>query len=67
VPAHWRNGVPAAPAEQGLKDTVPIPASDGFVRVQATFADYLGRFPFHCHILEHASLTGMTAVMEITA
>ena len=60
------NGAAPPPTMQGLKDTVPIPAN-GTVRLQATFTDYQGRFVFHCHILEHASYTGMMARFDVTA
>lgn len=59
------NGVAPGPSMRGLKDTVPIPAN-GTVRLQATFSDYKGKFVFHCHLLEHASFTGMMATMQIT-
>lgn len=59
------NGDPPGPAMSGLKDTVPIPVA-GTVRLQATFSDYKGKFAFHCHLLEHASLAGMMATMQIT-
>jgi spore coat protein A len=34
------------------KDTVRVPPRSK-VRVVMDFEDYLGRFPFHCHILDH--------------
>jgi spore coat protein A len=34
------------------KDTVRVPPN-GTVRVIMDFEDYPGRFPFHCHILDH--------------
>jgi spore coat protein A len=34
------------------KDTVRVPANHR-VRVIARFENYLGRFPYHCHILDH--------------
>jgi spore coat protein A len=58
-----RNGVPPRSAEAGLKDTVTV-APGETVRIQATFADYLGRFVYHCHMLDHSAL-GMMAQMEI--
>ena len=60
------NGAAPGPSMAGLKDTVPIPAN-GSVRLQATFADYPGKYVFHCHLLEHASYTGMMARMDVTA
>lgn len=61
-----RDGRPPTPDDAGLKDTVPIPPGTS-VRVQATFnSDYLGRYVYHCHFLEHSGL-GMMAQMEIVA
>jgi FtsP/CotA-like multicopper oxidase with cupredoxin domain len=58
-----RTGAPMTPDDAGLKDTVKIPAGTS-VRLQATFTDYLGRYVYHCHFLEHSSV-GMMAQMEI--
>ena len=44
--------VPPAPEEDGWKDTVLV-APDQMVRVIARFDDFVGRFPYHCHMLEH--------------
>ncbi|MBX3355274.1 MAG: DNRLRE domain-containing protein [Phycisphaeraceae bacterium] len=44
--------IPPAPNEMGWKDTVD--AWPGyFTRVIVHFDQYLGLFPYHCHILEH--------------
>jgi FtsP/CotA-like multicopper oxidase with cupredoxin domain len=46
---------PATPpdaSEAGWKDTAPV-APNEIVRVIARFEDYAGRYPYHCHILEH--------------
>lgn len=46
---------PAVPPDSsmaGWKDTVPVLPNEA-VRVIARFDDYLGRFAYHCHILEH--------------
>lgn len=40
------------PGEAGWKDTVQV-SPDERVRIIARFEDYLGNFPYHCHILEH--------------
>jgi spore coat protein A len=47
-------GSPAPPAaeEAGWKDTVQVGPNE-IVRVITRFEDYTGRFPYHCHILEH--------------
>lgn len=60
-----RTGAPMTPDDAGLKDTVRVPPGTS-VRLQATFADYLGRYVYHCHFLEHSSI-GMMAQMEIVA
>ena len=38
--------------ERGWKDTVMV-APNEIVRVVTRFEDFVGRFPYHCHILEH--------------
>jgi FtsP/CotA-like multicopper oxidase with cupredoxin domain len=57
------DGAPPPIDQLGLKDTVLVPPGKT-VRLQATFADYLGKYAFHCHFNEHSSL-GMMAQMEI--
>jgi spore coat protein A len=47
-----RNGAPPESWESGWKDTVFVAGGDT-VRVITRFSDYRGRYPFHCHILEH--------------
>ncbi len=44
--------VPPAPNEAGWKDTVQTLPKE-ITRVIARFEDYTGRYPYHCHILEH--------------
>ncbi|WP_245966759.1 multicopper oxidase family protein [Sphaerisporangium album] len=58
-----RNGGAPLPQDAGLKDTIELPPNST-ARVQATFTDYLGRYAYHCHYLEHSTL-GMMAQMEI--
>jgi spore coat protein A len=58
-----RNGQPPAPSEAGWKDTVPLQPGET-VRLQATFADYPGRYVYHCHLIDHSS-HGMMATMQI--
>ncbi|MGW4065067.1 multicopper oxidase family protein [Amycolatopsis sp. NPDC004747] len=60
-----RGGNPLRPDDAGLKDTVQV-APGETVRLQATFNDYLGKYMFHCHFLEHSSL-GMMAQLEVVA
>jgi hypothetical protein len=40
------------PWEQGWKDTAPV-YPDQVLRVICKFEDYTGKFPYHCHVLEH--------------
>jgi FtsP/CotA-like multicopper oxidase with cupredoxin domain len=47
----------------GLQDTVPLyPGKDVVIRQR--FADFTGKFVFHCHILNHED-NGMMAVVEV--
>jgi spore coat protein A len=47
-----RNGGQPPPWERGWKDTVMVGPQET-VRVIARFTDYKGKYPYHCHILEH--------------
>ncbi|GAB1511541.1 multicopper oxidase family protein [Actinophytocola sp. KF-1] len=58
-----REGAPSRPSDAGRKDTVAIPP-DTAVRIQTTFTDYVGKYVYHCHFLDHSSV-GMMAQMEI--
>lgn len=58
-----RDGRPPAPAEAGWKDTVTVMPGQT-VRVAATFSGYTGRYLYHCHLLDHSSMS-MMAQMEI--
>ncbi|GHI04373.1 hypothetical protein AQI88_39785 [Streptomyces cellostaticus] len=58
-----RNGAPPDGGEAGLKDTVTVFPGET-VRIQATFADYRGRYLYHCHFLDHAA-EGMMAQLEV--
>ena len=40
------------PWEQGWKDTAPV-YPDQVLRVICRFEDYTGKYPYHCHVLEH--------------
>jgi cysteine-rich repeat protein len=44
--------VAPAPEEAGWKDTVAVGPREA-VRVIARFENFVGLFPYHCHILEH--------------
>ena len=47
------NPVPPEPSEAGWKDTVR--ADPGMItRIIVKFEGYVGRYVWHCHILEHA-------------
>ncbi|MGW2253335.1 multicopper oxidase family protein [Kitasatospora sp. NPDC001660] len=59
-----RNGRPPGPEESGLKDTVRLLPGES-VRLQAVFDSYHGRYPYHCHLLDHSAM-GMMAQMEIS-
>ena len=43
---------PPQPYEAGWKDTAPVNPSE-VLRVIARFEDFVGRYAYHCHILEH--------------
>jgi FtsP/CotA-like multicopper oxidase with cupredoxin domain len=58
-----RNGGPPGPDDAGRKDTVYLGPGES-VRIQTTFTDYVGRYVYHCHFLEHSAV-GMMAEMEI--
>jgi spore coat protein A len=44
--------IPPDPNEAGWKDTAMVHPQE-ILRVIAQFNDYLGKYPYHCHILEH--------------
>jgi len=44
--------VPPSPNEAGWKDTFACHPAQ-ITRVITRFEDYTGRYPYHCHILEH--------------
>lgn len=48
-----RNGKPEPGHDTYPKDTVRLNPGD-VVRIQATFDTQIGRYPFHCHFLDHA-------------
>lgn len=62
-----RNGIPPAPGETGLKDTVVVAPGER-VRLLLKFADYADPdrpYMYHCHILEHedAGMMGQFTVV----
>lgn len=54
------NGRAPAATHAGWKDTVIVPAMLGTVEIITQFTDYTGRFPFHCHVLEHEDMMMMS-------
>jgi spore coat protein A len=49
-------GLPVAPEprEAGWKDTVQAPPG-AITRIIARFEGYVGKYVWHCHVLEHAA------------
>jgi len=63
-----RNGVPPAPGEMGLKDTVVVSPRES-VKLLLSFSDYTDQdraYMYHCHILEHED-AGMMGQFVVTA
>jgi spore coat protein A len=58
--------VPPPPHEAGWKDTVQVGPNE-IVRVIARFERYTGRFPYHCHVLEHEDHEMMRQFETVTA
>ena len=64
--------VSAGPIPPGKQDTVPVPPRmtvdgtvvNGNVTFRTCFADFTGRFVYHCHFLTHED-RGMMAVVEV--
>jgi len=52
IPTPTGGALPILPTERGPKDTVLVGPGE-IVRVIARFEDYVGRYPYHCHVLEH--------------
>jgi cysteine-rich repeat protein len=61
------SGEPQPPerGERGWKDTVQVGPLE-IVRVIARFEDFEGRYPYHCHLLEHEE-HGMMRQFEVRA
>jgi FtsP/CotA-like multicopper oxidase with cupredoxin domain len=49
----------------GLQDIVKLPAK-GEVVIRMRLTDFVGKYVFHCHILNHED-NGMMAIVEVTA
>lgn len=58
-----RDGQAVAAHETGLKDTVYV-GHGSTVRIKVRYDRYLGRYLYHCHLLDHSSM-GMMAQAEI--
>jgi spore coat protein A, manganese oxidase len=58
-----RNDQPVGGHETGWKDTVAVPVG-GSVRIKVRYDRYLGRYLYHCHLLDHSSM-GMMAQLEV--
>ncbi|MGE5179830.1 MAG: multicopper oxidase domain-containing protein [Bacteroidota bacterium] len=57
---------PPQPYEAGWKDTAPVNPNE-VVRVIARFTDFLGRYPYHCHVLEHEDHEMMRQFQVVSA
>jgi spore coat protein A len=57
--------VPPAPHERGWKDVVQCPAGT-VTRIIVPFQGFVGRYIYHCHILEHEA-NDMMRPYEVTA
>ena len=61
-----RDGNPPTADDMGRKDTIPLPPGTS-ARLLVTFdSDYLGRYLYHCHFIEHSSV-GMMGQMNVVA
>jgi spore coat protein A len=58
--------IPPEPYETGWKDTAKAPART-LTRVISRFEDYLGKYAYHCHILEHEDHEMMRQFRTVTA
>jgi len=56
--------VPPPPHEAGWKDTVQVGPNE-IVRIIVRFEDYLGLYPYHCHIVEHEDHEMMRALQVV--
>jgi spore coat protein A len=57
--------VPPLPEEAGWQDTVNVEPFQA-VRVIARFEDFVGKYPYHCHILEHEDHEMMRQFQTVT-
>lgn len=58
-----RDGAPPWESDRGLKDTIYVPPGSS-ARLKTRFTDYLGKYVYHCHFLEHSAV-GMMAQFEV--
>jgi spore coat protein A len=54
------NGAAPAATHAGWKDVVIVPRMMGTAEIIMKFTDFTGKFPFHCHILEHEDMMMMS-------
>ena len=54
-----RDGKTPPPLERGRKDTITIGADVGDVKILIKFAEFTGRYVFHCHNIEHEDMRMM--------
>jgi spore coat protein A len=50
------------PDDLGLRDTIDLRASEQ-ATIRVAFADYPGRYVFHCHNLEHEDMAMMGTML----
>ena len=44
--------LPLLPSDQGWKDTIRVNPGE-VIGIMATFEGFLGRYMYHCHMVEH--------------
>jgi FtsP/CotA-like multicopper oxidase with cupredoxin domain len=59
-----RDGKTPPVLERGRKDTIQIGADVGSVKILIKFTEFLGRYVFHCHNIEHEDMR-MMAQFEV--
>lgn len=65
VPTPTGKPTPPPPGEAGWKDTIQVQPNE-VVRIIARFEHFTGKYPYHCHILEHEE-NMMMRQFEVTA
>jgi len=54
-----RDGKTPPVLERGRKDTITIGADVGDVKILVKFAEFTGRYVFHCHNMDHEDMRMM--------